>query len=135
MTSKRSLLPEFIFNILLSGLTVGNKRDSNTISLADLLNEAGELEAGTVNAFSMVIDGALESGNTFIRGMYMSLFKEWVAQLATGKSSIRPDEDLENHIQADRRAFESLFSAALRHASTDNDKDRIRFLCKSICTL
>jgi len=135
VTSKRSLLPEFIFNILLSGLTVGNKRDSNTISLADLLNEAGELEAGTVNAFSMVIDGALESGNTFIRGMYMSLFKEWVAQLATGKSSIRPDEDLENHIQADRRAFESLFSAALRHASTDNDKDRIRFLCKSICTL
>jgi hypothetical protein len=133
--NKHSLLPEFIFNILLSGLTVGRERDSNTISLADLLNEEGGFEPGTVNAFSMVIAGALESGNAHIREMYKDLFKDWVDQLARSKPGKTTNEELEGRIEADRQAFENLFSAALKHASTDSDKDRIRYLCKSICTL
>jgi len=133
--NKQSLLPEFIFNILLRGLTVGRNRESNTISLSDLLTEEGKFESGIVNAFSMVISGALESGNVYIRDMYKNLFKEWVDNLARSKSEKDIKKELENGIEADRKAFEELFRSALSHASTESDKDRIRYLSKSVCVL
>lgn len=133
--SKQSLLPEFIFNILLSGLTVGRDRESNAISLFALLTEEGAFEPGIVTAFSMVISGALESGNVHIRDMYKDLFKEWVEKLARNRPGKNAPKDLEDIIEADRKAFEELFRSALKCASTESDKERIRYLSKSVCIL
>lgn len=135
LKNKQSLLPDWIFNILLRGLTVGRDRDSKTISLAGLLMEDGKVESGIVNAFAMVIAGALESGSAPIRDMYKDLFKEWVDKLARSKSGKPVKADLEESINADRRAFEELFRSAVAHATTENDKDRIRYIAKSICVL
>lgn len=132
--NKRSRLPEFIFSILLSGLTVGRSRDSNAISLSDLLTEERQFETNIVNAFALVISGALESGNP-IREIYKDLVKKWVGNLVKILPGNAVNKDLKDSIEADRKAFEELFKSVLIHASTEDDRERIQDLTKRICVL
>lgn len=129
-----SLLPEFIFCVLLENITVGRVR-RDTISLSRLLSLDGKTEKATIDAFALVIAGALESGNSFIRERYKALFKVWCDCLAPTKAPQVIQPALERSIDDDRATFTALFQAALSHASSDNDKDRIRFLVKSVCIL
>lgn len=129
-----SLLPEFIFCVLLENITVGRVR-RDTISLSSLLTLDGKIEKATIDAFARVISGALESGNHFIRERYKALFKAWCDCLASTRAPQVIQPALERCIADDRAAFTALFEAALSHASSDNDKDRIRFLAKSVCVL
>lgn len=133
-TTGASLMPEFIFCVLLENITVGRVR-RDTISLSRLLTLDGKIEKATIDAFALVIAGALESGNNVIRERYKDLFKDWCNCLAPTKESQVIQRALESSIDEDRTTFIALFQAALSHASSENDKDRIRFLVKSVCIL
>jgi hypothetical protein len=131
---KASGLPEFIFSALLDGLVIGRERGSG-ISLHALLYEDGGLVTGTVDAFAQVIAGALESSITYIRDRYKDVFKRWCSNLAAPKPAEMLPAFLEREIEADRDAFVALFKGVLAKASTENDRDRIRFLVQPVCVL
>lgn len=132
--SRTSLLPEFVFSILLEGLTVGRGRHG-TVSLWGLLAEEGKFEAGIIDAFARGIAGALQSGNAFIRDRYKDVFKTWCENLSLPKPGDILQDSLKADIDNDRAAFTELFKAVFAHASTPNDQERIRFLVKSVCLL
>ena len=134
VTARASLLPEFIFCVLLENITVGRVR-RHSISLSRLLTLDGQTEKATIDAFALVIAGALESGNNFIRERYRALFKVWCECLSPIRAPQVIPPALERSVDDDRAAFSALFQAALSHASTDNDKERIQFLVKSVCIL
>jgi TIR domain len=131
----RSLVPEYIFLILLSGLTVGRDRDSNSISLSALFTEDRVFVRSVVNAFAPVIAGALESGSSVIRDGYKDLVRRWVDQLKTSISGQKLSNTLALSIDADRQAFKELFKTVFDLATTENDKYRIRDLCKPVFVL
>lgn len=132
---RKSLLPEYIFNLLLDGLTVGRSRDLSTISLSELLSDNGKISSAMTNAFAMVVATALESGNSFIRDEYKKLFKTWVANLKKENCSKKASKSIDRSIEEDRQAFMALFRSVLEHASTENDKDRVRHIVKEIFDL
>jgi TIR domain len=132
---KRSFLPEFIFKMLLEDISIGWQRELDTISLSDLFSEDGRLEGSLIRSFANVISSALECKNTFIRDLYKNLFKQWVGFLTHRKNANDKSSELNGILDADLKAFTALFSQVLSYASTEDDKDRIRYLTKSICAL